>query len=48
MEMVDGYSVIIGLMAVSLLSAGVSRFFSQPLYHTVARHIIARNATPPG
>lgn len=44
MEMVDGYSVIIGLMAVSLLSAGVSRFFSQPLYHTVARHMIARNS----
>jgi H+/Cl- antiporter ClcA len=44
MEMVDGYSVIIGLMAVSLLSAGVSRIFSQPLYHTVAKHIIARNS----
>ena len=44
MEMVDGYSVIIGLMAVSLLSAGVSRIFSQPLYHTVAKHIITRNS----
>lgn len=41
MEMVDGYSVIIGLMAVSLLSAGVSRLFSQPLYHTVARHMLS-------
>lgn len=41
MEMVDGYSVIIGLMAVSLLSAGVSRLFSPPLYHTVARHLLS-------
>ena len=44
MEMVDGYSVIIGLMAVSLLSSGVSRIFSPPLYHTVARYFVARNA----
>ncbi len=48
MEMVDGYSVIIGLMAVSLLSSGVSRIFSPPLYHTVARHLIARNAPSAG
>lgn len=47
MEMVDGYSVIIGLMAVSLLSAGVSRLFSPPLYHTVARHFLARNTPSP-
>ncbi|WP_018410483.1 chloride channel protein [Methyloversatilis thermotolerans] len=43
MEMVDGYSVIIGLMAVSLLSAGVSRIFSKPLYHTVAKAMVERN-----
>jgi H+/Cl- antiporter ClcA len=47
MEMVDGYSVVIGLMAVSLLSSGVSRIFSQPLYHTVAKHMIARNMPRP-
>ena len=44
MEMVDGYSVVIGLMAVSLLSSGVSRIFSQPLYQTVARYMLARHA----
>jgi len=34
---------VIGLMAVSLLSSGVSRIFSQPLYETVARHMVTRN-----
>jgi H+/Cl- antiporter ClcA len=48
MEMVDGYSVVIGLMAVSLLSSGVSRIFSQPLYETVARHMVARNGAAAG
>ena len=47
MEMVDGYSVVIGLMAVSLLSSGVSRIFSQPLYQTVARYMLARHADLP-
>lgn len=42
MEMVNGYSVIIGLMAVALLSAGVARFFSKPLYHTVATFMLER------
>ncbi|MBP6194898.1 MAG: chloride channel protein, partial [Methyloversatilis sp.] len=47
MEMVDGYSVVIGLMAVSLLSSGVSRIFSPPLYQTVARYMLARHAGLP-
>ena len=47
MEMVDGYSVVIGLMAVSLLSSAVSRIFSRPLYETVARHVLARHAGLP-
>lgn len=43
MEMVDGYSQVIGLMSVSLLAAAVSRFFSPPLYATLA----LRYAPPP-
>ena len=39
MEMVDGYSVVTGLMAVSLLSAGISRLLSRPLYHTLAHQL---------
>ena len=41
MEMVDGYPVIIPLMAVSLLSAGISRLLSKPLYHTLAHQLHA-------
>ncbi|MEC5387137.1 chloride channel protein [Uliginosibacterium sp. H3] len=36
MEMVDGYSLIIGLMATALLASAISRLLSPPLYHTLA------------
>jgi H+/Cl- antiporter ClcA len=41
MEMVDGYSIVISLMAVSLLSSGISRFLGPPLYSTLANRMIA-------
>lgn len=47
MEMVDGYSLVIGLMAVSLLSSGLSRLISAPLYPTLAAALVARQAPPP-
>ena len=42
MEMVDGYSLVISLMAVSLLSSGLSRLISAPLYPTLAAGLVAR------
>ncbi|MDD3482108.1 chloride channel protein [Azovibrio restrictus] len=47
MEMVDGYSLVIGLMAVSLLSSGLSRLISAPLYPTLAAGLVARQVPPP-
>ena len=40
MEMVDGYDLVIALMAVTLLSSGISRLISAPLYATLARQIM--------
>jgi H+/Cl- antiporter ClcA len=42
MEMVDGYSLVLSLMIVSLISAGISRLISPPLYSTLATAIVAR------
>ena len=42
MEMADGYSIVIGLMATALLSSGLSRLISPPLYHTIANLMHAR------
>ncbi|MDR2165780.1 MAG: chloride channel protein [Zoogloeaceae bacterium] len=42
MEMADGYSIVIGLMTTSLLSSGISRFFSPPLYATLADALIEK------
>lgn len=36
MEMIDGHEMVISLMAVALISAMISRLFSQPLYSTLA------------
>lgn len=50
MEMVDGYSLVIGMMATALLASGISRTVSRPLYPTLADIIIARQraaADPP-
>jgi H+/Cl- antiporter ClcA len=38
MEMVDGYSLIIGLMATALLASGISKFLSPPLYHALSQN----------
>ncbi|MDR3324040.1 MAG: chloride channel protein [Zoogloeaceae bacterium] len=46
MEMVNGYSIVIALMSVSLLSSGISRLFSAPLYATLANAMLAKQATP--
>jgi H+/Cl- antiporter ClcA len=42
MEMVDGYSLVIGLMATALLSAAISKLLSPPLYHTLARYELGK------
>lgn len=47
MEMVDGYSLVIGLMAVSLISSGISRLISAPLYPTLAAALVARQTPGP-
>ncbi|MDR0736569.1 MAG: chloride channel protein [Zoogloeaceae bacterium] len=41
MEMVDGYDLVIALMVVSLMSSGISRLISEPLYATLARQMAA-------
>jgi H+/Cl- antiporter ClcA len=46
MEMTGGYSIIISLMAVSLLSSGFSRILSAPLYSTLAEALIAKQVAP--
>lgn len=45
MEMVDGYSLVIGLMATALIASAVSRMVSKPLYATLAEHMV-RQQTP--
>ena len=52
MEMVDGYAMVLGLMACALLASLVSRMVSRPLYAAIADHLVARlapdaKATPP-
>jgi H+/Cl- antiporter ClcA len=49
MEMLNGYSLVISLMVVSLISAGVSRVISPPLYSTLAAAIMAKQmaSAPP-
>ncbi|MDR1888643.1 MAG: chloride channel protein [Zoogloeaceae bacterium] len=44
MEMINGYSLVISLMVVSLISAGISRLISPPLYSTLAAAIVAKQA----
>lgn len=45
MEMVDGYSLVIGMMATALIASGISRAVSRPLYPTLAEMMIARQRT---
>ena len=45
MEMVDGHSLVLSLMASAMLASLVSRMISRPLYDTLAEHLLA--AVPP-
>jgi H+/Cl- antiporter ClcA len=40
MEMVDGHSMVLSLMACALLASLVSRMISRPLYETLAEHML--------
>ena len=42
MEMVDGHSMVLSLMAAAMLSSLVSRMISRPLYDTLAEHMVRR------
>ncbi|HTQ98871.1 MAG TPA: chloride channel protein [Candidatus Acidoferrum sp.] len=43
MEMIDGHTMVISLMATAFLSSLIARFFSHPLYQTLS-HRVARTA----
>ena len=42
MEMVDGHSMVLSLMAAAMLASLVSRMISRPLYETLAGHMVGR------
>lgn len=42
MEMIDGHSMVLSLIAVSLLASRVAKIFSQSLYHSLSRQFIAQ------
>jgi H+/Cl- antiporter ClcA len=42
MELVDGYDLIIGLMATALMASGVSRLVSKPLYESLAESLLRK------
>lgn len=42
MEMVDGHSMVLSLMAAALLASLVSRWISIPIYHRLAQAQLAR------
>ena len=46
MEMVDGHTMVLSLMACALVASGVSRLLSPPLYATLAQAQLRR--LPPG
>jgi len=46
MEMVDGHSLVLSLMACSLLASGISRLISRPLYPGLAELQLRRLPTP--
>jgi H+/Cl- antiporter ClcA len=41
MEMVDGHSMVLSLMASAMIASIVSRMISRPLYETLAEHMVA-------
>eukprot|EP01136_Pigoraptor_vietnamica_P023160 Opistho-1_new@74967 len=40
MEMVDGHSMVLSLMACAMLASLISRMISRPLYETLAQHMV--------
>jgi len=42
MEMVDGHSMVLSLMASAMLASIVSRMISRPLYEALAEHMVAK------
>jgi len=48
MEMVDGHSMVLSLMAAAMLASLVSRMISRPLYGTLAHHMVDKALTSPG
>jgi len=44
MEMVNGYPIVIGLMATALIASAVSRVISRPLYPTLATYMVEAQA----
>ncbi len=44
MEMVDGHSMVLSLMASAMLASLVSRMISRPLYEALAEHMVAAAA----
>jgi H+/Cl- antiporter ClcA len=42
MEMVDGHSMVLSLMAAAMLASLVSRMISRPLYDTLAEYLVGR------
>ncbi|HWT19990.1 MAG TPA: chloride channel protein, partial [Variovorax sp.] len=48
MEMVDGHSMVLSLMAAAMLASLVSRMISRPLYDTLAEHMVGRATAQAG
>ncbi|MDB5849954.1 MAG: chloride channel protein [Rhodoferax sp.] len=46
MEMVDGHSMVLSLMACALLASLVARMISRPLYETLAEHLVGVPSEP--
>jgi len=42
MEMIDGHSMVLSLMAAAMLASLVSRMISRPLYDTLAEHMVGK------
>jgi H+/Cl- antiporter ClcA len=47
MEMVDGHSMVLSLMASAMLASLVSRLMTRPLYETLAENMVRGMAPPP-
>ncbi len=47
MEMIDGHSMVLSLMACALLASGVSRMISRPLYEALAEFMVSRSIGRP-